>query len=39
MMIYIYVNSQSTELKTAFYTALGRERASLYKSWSDYIKE
>ena len=37
--IYIYINSQSTELKTAFYTALGRERASLYKSWSDYIKE
>ena len=37
--IYMYVNSQSTELKTAFYTALGRERASLYKSWSDYIKE
>lgn len=36
--IYMYVNNQSIELKTAFYTALGRERASLYKSWSDYIK-
>ena len=36
--IYMYVNSQGTELKTAFYTALGRERAGLYKSWSDYIK-
>lgn len=35
--IYTYVNTQSTELKTAFYTALGRERASKYKKWSDYV--
>lgn len=34
--IYAYVNEQSTELKTAFYTALGRERASMYKTWDDY---
>ena len=37
--IYTYVNTQSNELKIAFYTALGRERASLYKSWSDYISQ
>ena len=36
--IYKYVNDQSEELKTAFYTALGRERASKYKKWSDYIQ-
>lgn len=30
--IYKYVNGQSDELKEAFYTALGRERYSLYKS-------
>ena len=34
--IYAYVNEQSTEVKTAFYTALGRERAGTYKTWSDY---
>ena len=38
--IYTYVNEQSNyELKVAFYTALGRERASTYKSWSDYISD
>lgn len=30
--IYEYVNSQSDELKKAFYTALGREREGQYKS-------
>ena len=30
--IYEYVNGQSTALKTAFYTALGRERMSKYNS-------
>lgn len=30
--IYAYVNSQSDELKKAFYTALGREREGQYKS-------
>ena len=35
--IYAYVNNQNNELRVAFYTALGRERASTYKSWSDYI--
>lgn len=30
--IYEYVNSQSDDLKKAFYTALGRERAGKYKS-------
>lgn len=30
--IYAYVNEQSTQYKTAFYTALGRERASKYMS-------
>ena len=29
--IYIYINSQSVELKKAFYTALGRERWGIYK--------
>lgn len=33
--IYEYVNNQSKELKTAFYTALGRERYSLYKPETD----
>ncbi len=36
--IYTYVNNQSNELKIAFYTALGRERASTYKTWNDYLK-
>ena len=35
--IYEYVNNTNTNLKTAFYTALGRERASTYKSWADYV--
>ena len=35
--IYAYVNDQSDELKVAFYTALGRERASSHKTWNDYI--
>lgn len=35
--VYTYINNQGIELKTAFYTALGRERASTYKSWDDYI--
>lgn len=35
--IYAYVNGQSYELQVAFYTALGRERAGTYRSWSDYI--
>ena len=36
--IYAYVNdSGNNDLKVAFYTALGRERARTYKSWSDYI--
>lgn len=30
--IYTYVNKQSLEVRTAFYTALGRERQSQYKS-------
>lgn len=30
--IYKYVNEQSDELKEAFYTALGRERYSVYKA-------
>lgn len=35
--IYIYVNkSINYDLKRAFYTALGRERAGTYKTWSDY---
>lgn len=37
--IYTYVNEQRKELKTAFYTALGRERASMYKTWNDYINK
>ena len=38
--IYAYVNdSKNEDLKTAFYTALGRERASMYKSWNDYINK
>ncbi len=36
--IYEYVNGQSNELKQAFYTALGRERASTYTKWADYRK-
>ena len=36
--IYEYVNGQSNELKQAFYTALGRERASTYTKWADYSK-
>ena len=41
--IYAYVNdthvnqANTDALKIAFYTALGRERASTYRSWSDYI--
>lgn len=35
--IYTYVNQQSDNLKVAYYTALGRERASTYKMWSDYV--
>ena len=35
--IYAYVNDQSYELKVAFYTALGRERAGMHKTWDDYI--
>lgn len=35
--IYEYVNMQSTDLKKAFYTALGRERAGLSKVVSDYV--
>ena len=35
--IYEYVNGQSNELKQAFYTALGRERASTYTKWADYV--
>ena len=34
--IYAYVKSQTDELKRAFYTALGRERASKYKTLEDY---
>ena len=34
--IYIYVNESNDDLKKAFYTALGRERAGTYKTWSDY---
>ena len=35
--IYAYVNEQqSEELKKAFYTALGRERAGMYKTPEDY---
>lgn len=30
--IYVYIDGQSFELKQAFYTALGRERASKYNS-------
>ena len=29
--IYDYVNSQSEDLRVAFYTALGRERYGLFK--------
>ena len=36
--IYEYVGHQNDKLKTAFYTALGRERASMYKTWDEYIK-
>ena len=36
--IYAYVNSKSNDLKVAFYTALGRERAGTYKKESDYIQ-
>ena len=36
--IYEYVNNTNTNLKTAFYTALGRERASTYKIGQDYVK-
>ena len=35
--IYRYFNQQSDNLKVAYYTALGRERASTYKMWSDYV--
>ncbi len=35
--IYEYVNGQSENLKKAFYTALGRERASTYTKWTDYV--
>lgn len=34
--IYAYVKSQTDELKRTFYTALGRERASKYKTLEDY---
>ena len=34
--IYAYVKSQTDELKRAVYTALGRERASKYKTLEDY---
>ena len=37
--IYAYVNNQNNELRVAFYTALGRERASTYKTWNDYFKQ
>ena len=37
--IYTYVNGQSYELQVAFYTALGRERAGTYRSWSEYINK
>lgn len=30
--IYAYVNGKSNEIKTAFYTALGRERYGMYKA-------
>lgn len=36
--IYAYVNQQNDDLKIAFYTALGRERASTYKIGQDYVK-
>ena len=35
--IYKYVNEADYNLKIAFYTALGRERASTYKKWADYV--
>ncbi len=36
--VYTYVNAQSNkDLKSAFYMALGRERAGTYKQWSNYV--
>lgn len=35
--IYEYVNNCSDDLKKAFYTALGRERASLYKTLEETV--
>lgn len=37
--IYKYVDSQSVQLKTAFYTALGRERWGIYKRSVDTINK
>ena len=36
--IYTYVNEQTNkDLKSAFYMALGRERAGTYKQWLNYV--